>query len=358
MRDLAKWKLTSSSQIFRCCDRGRDLLIHRLTGSTVQATADVLDLLELFNNPMSPASLDGHPAGPNRRTTITHLVELGFLIPANTDEEAEWLKGMLPPDGWRMLQTAHFFIHHVSSEGNTARDFAGLLEKAHALLMKRGIFHPGRKIVAVLCRSRRQFRQFWGPIPLPEWLRAFIHVGRILILDQNKTSYSERRSPGLLSAIVHELVHVFIHQDNMRLPIWTEEGICDYLSRRFDEGRFRTLAAENGVYGLREMEALALNSLFDLDDSPDWGNLCYQQAHSYVKFLVGLAGERRFITCVRSTGLNRSFRQAFREQYERDLDGIEGEWMERYQVSQVKRLRPSAGMRIVENREVCCSTAR
>jgi len=269
-------------------------------------------------------------------------MNMNFLIPESIDEELHWLEGMLAPNETRIFETEHFFTYYYADEGYNARYFTDLMEEAYRLLIARGLSQLRKKILILICHSREQFKQFWGNASLPGWVKIFVHSGRILVVDRKKTN-------NLLQSMSHELMHIFLRQDSSYLPVWLEEGLCEYFSQSYNHNKFRQLVLIKKLYGFKEMEALVKHNLLDLDDSLINENICYRQAHSFVAFLAELAGEKKLMECIRTTSLIRDVRSAFEQHYGLSLDSVEEKWRERYSLINYKKLKPSENLKIIQN---------
>jgi len=349
LKRSASRQLSLSSQLIRQHHEQMPFIINRLTGTAANASPDLLEFLDLFKDPANPAHLYERYCRPDLWLKAAHLMNISFLIPAHIDEEVQWLEGVIGREENKIFETEHFFTYYPDGEGYLARDFTDLMEEAYRFLITKGLPHFKKKILIFICQSREQFKQFWGIAPLPEWVKAFVHLGRILVIDRQKILPIDRKSVGFLRGMAHELVHIFLNRIHTHLPAWMEEGLCEYYSRPYNDSKFKKLAREKMLYGFREMEAFVKHSLLDLDDSPVKENICYQQAHSFVYFLAVLAGEKKLIECIQATGLSKGFRPAFEQHYGRSLDDIEAEWLKTYSLCNYKKLKPSKNLRIIQN---------
>jgi len=341
-------ELVLSRQLIGQNHQDRSVVMNRLVGTSIKVTPEILDFLGLFKDPVHPASLYERYSRPDIWPTASHFMNINFLIPTDIDEEAQLLEGVVGTKERRVFETEHFFTYYFDGEEYLARDFTELMEEAHRLLISKGFSHFKRKILILVCPSRTQFKHFWGMAPLPEWVKAFVYLGRILMVDQQKILPKYRKSAGFFRGMAHELVHIFLNQLRIHLPSWIEEGVCEYYSRPYNDSKFKKLVREKRLYGFREMEALVKHSLLDLDKSPVRENICYQQAHSFVYFITRLTGEKKFIECIRTTGLSKDFHEVFEEHYGQSLDDIELEWREKYSSANFKKMRPSINLRIIK----------
>jgi uncharacterized protein len=341
-------ELVLSKQLIGQYHQGRYEVMNRLAGTSLNATPEILDFLSLFKQPVHPTSLYERYNRPDIWPTASHLMNINFLVPTNVDEEAQILDTVVEIKERRVFETEHFFTYYFDCEVYLARDLTDLMEEVYRLLISKGLLPFKGKILIFLCPSRAQLKQFWGMAPMPEWVKAFVCLGRILVVDQQKIQPIYRKSAGFFRGMTHELVHIFLNQLRVHLPAWIEEGVCEYYSRPYNDSKFKKLVREKRLYGFREMEALVRHSLLDLDTSPVGENICYQQAHSFVYFITRPTGEKKFIECIRTTGLCKDFHEVFEEHYGQSLDDLELEWKKKYSSVNFKKMKPSINLRIIK----------
>jgi uncharacterized protein len=342
-------KLTVSRNLILKRQEKEMIIYHRLAGTAIKSSPNLLEFLDLFKESIYPLSLSEKYMWSDLQATVARLIDIRFLIPEDTDEETQWLEEEIGQDHVKIFQSAHFVTYYPNEEGYFARDYTYLMEEAYCLLTKRGLLQTKNKALILICQSREQFKEFWGVVPLPEWVKAFVSLGRIIVVDQQKFLPKNRKTVWFLQRMAHELVHIFLNELHTHLPVWMEEGVCEYYSRPYDEDRFKILLMRKRIYGFREMEALVRNSLLDLDDSPVKENICYQQAHSFVAYLANLKGEKTLLKCIRDTGLSKDLRSLFQQYYGQSLDEAERQWLKMYPEGNYSKLRTSKNLRIIQN---------
>jgi len=149
--------------------------------------------------------------------------------------------------------------------------------------------------------------------------------------------------------MAHELVHIFLGQMVCQLPIWLEEGLCEYFSKPNLEKSFFSLCNQKKIYGFNEMELLADQNLLDLDDSQVKENICYRQSHSFVSYLISLKGKKIFMACVTAIGLDSNFKIRFKEFYNRSVDDMEQEWQQKHPQIHLAKLKTSKNLRVIKS---------
>jgi len=309
----------------------RPILVHELTGSEIASTPDLDAFLDGFARERSQNPRDDLALGCKELPSISDLRKLNFLVPPGIDEERQWVESRDVLKRYRCLASAHFRLYYQGRREIT-RSYASYLERAYTVLRSRFPLHLKRRATVVLCALEAHFSELWGERPFPEWMKAFAAMGSILVLNIREIGTAIRESPALLSIMMHELVHIALLQNYVRVPIWMEEGLCEYYSRPYSDSRFRRLLKHKKIFGLRELEMLPSNSLLELDDSPGGDNICYRQSHSIVAFMVGLWGESKFLSCIKATGFGpgKSISEIIRNMHLGQLDELEDRWQARY----------------------------
>ena len=155
----------------------------------------------------------------------------------------------------------------------------------------------------------------------------FVVAHFILIVDKQKVMKLSQYNNSWMVHIIHELAHIFLGSINTRLPIWLEEGICEYYSKQYNT--FGFLNPENKIrpVNFKQIESLIQNSYFDASNAETKLSLFYWQSHSFVRFLVKYWGEKKISDCIQSAGLKYDFYFLFNRIYSRSFEKIEKEWL-------------------------------
>ena len=321
-------KLTLSRQLIYRRVGGNGAIIHRLSGTAIAASTDLLALLNRFKEPASAWSVVKHYDQKDIRAIIARLMDMHFLVSETFDEEFVWMNDQTGQKQKSKLNTDHFMTFCPDDSLTLAMELMQILEELHLHLVTRGMPPLKKAAILAMCGSREEFGRFWGDAKLPAWPKAFVTRGRILVVDIAKTERLDRTETGFQRGLLHELVHLCLNQSSWQLPVWLEEGLCEYFSQPYNQLEFMRMARKKGIYGIRELEIFAEHSLLDLDDSPVVENICYRQSHSFVHYLASLMGHAKLMKCIQKTELGKDFGSNFQEDYGRSLSGIEDEWLE------------------------------
>lgn len=350
-------KLCLSRQLMHQHSQMAPVVIHTMSGNAIQASAEILKFLNHFKEPNDAMSLREQYDSKDLRTAIGRLIDLGFLISDGFDEELDWLRKQPGPAEKREFNTEHCIMFYPDEAGPLARELSNILEALYFFLISQGLPSLKKAVLVCLCGSRKEFGQFWGAANLPDWPKAFVAKGRILVIDLQKLAKIDRSKEMFQRGMIHELVHIFINQISWKLPIWLEEGLCEYFSQPYSLNDFRRLAKEKKLYGIREIELAVEHSLLDLDRSPVFENICYWQSHSLVRYLVSLRGKDKLLQCVQETDLGQDFRTVFKNFYGYSLNDFEDEWLIHIASSSNikdfssvhRKLRSSKNLKYIEN---------
>ncbi|WP_300464407.1 radical SAM protein [Desulfobacula sp.] len=252
----------------------------------------------------------------------------------------------------KQFETKHFLILYSGNSDYLFRNFSDFMEDVYQSLSLKFLSPIDQKITVYTCKNREEFQEFWGPSAMPDWPDAFVFSSNLLIIDPQKIRQLDSEKKGSFKGMAHELSHIFLGQMACQLPIWLEEGLCEYFSKPDLERSFLLLCRHKKIYGFNEIEMLSRQSLLDLDDSTVKENICYRQSHSFVSYLIRLKGETYFMDCVSSIGLDSTFKIRFQKLYHRSIEDVEQEWQKKYPQIQVAGLKPSKNLRIIKNASI------
>jgi len=345
----------SKNLVLRKNDEKEELLINRLSSTAIKSSNILLSVLNgLRKKQILLSTLFSEYNNHELPKSIAQLLHLNFLISDSINEDFEWLKSKVDMNCIKQFRTKHFLTLYSDCVDCQARGFSDFMEKVyHSICLKlflpiNQIFQNDKKIIIYICKERDEFQKFWGPTTAPDWADAFVYSSNLMIIDQQKIMQLDVKSQGLFMGMAHELVHIFLGCMACQLPIWLEEGLCEYFSKPNLEKSFCLICSQKKIYDFSELELLARQSFFDLDNSKVRENICYRQSHSFVSYLINLKGEKYFMNCVAAVGLDSTFKTRFQEFYNRSVDEVEQEWQQKYPQTQVARLQVSKNLRVIK----------
>lgn len=183
--------------------------------------------------------------------------------------------------GFRILDKKEYtvFSQYSSSE---IKDFIGLVDKALNSLNK--IFGECKKKIKVyLFNNKEDMIYYSGFYSYPEWVTGFA----------SRSSYYQY-SPKIGRRLIHELCHVYIHQNKKgAVPLWLEEGFCEYMVyTQKDKARLDNLLRKNELIPFDTLFPRAGVGLLKYDNRILDDNLAYIQSFSLVDYLIKEFGLR------------------------------------------------------------------
>jgi len=342
-QDISNQKIAlSRNLLLKHTDEAGELLINRLSSTAIKSSKKLRSFLNHFSEkPILLSSLLSEYSDADSLKAISHLLKINFLIPDSANEDLEWLKSRLDMNNIKQFETKHFLILYSDGIDYLIRRFSDFMEDVYSFLLVRHCLSIDQKINIYICKDRYEFGEFWGSAPLPDWPNAFVFSRNLLIVDlKNKCSFQ---------GMAHELAHIFIGQMGCQLPVWLEEGLCEYFSKSNFNKPFFPDCRQKKIYGFKEIELFAKNSLLDLDDSQVDENICYQQSHSFVAYLINLKGKAYFMDCIASIGINSTFKSRFQEFYHQPMEIAEQKWHQKYSQLKMTKLKTSKNIRIIRS---------
>lgn len=180
-------------------------------------------------------------------------------------------------------------------------------------------FYQSYKIPVVVY-NKQEYQQTM--VDAPGWAEA-IYDGKIrLAISPNQTNFKQ-----LMSDVVHEYTHVIVGAvTNNNCPRWFNEGLAKYEEYR------------HGIAPRIYMLAMAYNSkqLISWDKinevivSPDKNQalLAYQQAFSFVYYLVQRYGMYNITKLLKTLGTGTDFDTAFKKVYNTPIATAQNDWQQ------------------------------
>jgi tetratricopeptide (TPR) repeat protein len=228
-----------------------------------------------------------------RSTFITSLLWLlalslfALATPARTPDA---------PDQWLEVHTAHFVVSTNASERD-GRHIANQFERVRAM------FHqafptlrvdPSQPIAIIAARNESTMKA-WVP---EDWeVPGHLHPAGLFRPSEDKDYVVLRldaEGTNSLHIVYHEYTHVLLHLNFIRLPLWLDEGICEFFgnSALNEKGAHTGAMDPAHLYVLRQKAWLPLETLFAVDNQSPYYNekdpasLFYAESWAVVHFLL------------------------------------------------------------------------
>jgi len=184
-------------------------------------------------------------------------------------------------------------------------------------------YRPQSVITIILTRSRAEYESY-ARRGLPEWSQAVAFTREKLIILKIETAEELKRSPEIL---LHELVHIFVADrfPGVRLPVWLNEGLAQYLSG-YKFSLDDRIAIANALSVKKIMPLSEIDSL--LDFSPMKARLAYLQSLAAVQFFVNEYGIHALQQLILKLAEHRSLDEAFSAAVGHDFIDFEIFWYE------------------------------
>ncbi|RLB92342.1 MAG: hypothetical protein DRH26_06475 [Deltaproteobacteria bacterium] len=298
-------------------------IVHNLSGYAISASKDMLEFMDSFKQPRAPCDALKIYSIPDITRIIQVLVKNSMLLDLSTDEELAFLKEKTSDFSKNRIDTTNCICFYPISHTGTAQKFVHAIELLYLNLSKK--FNPLRqRLLIYLCQDRKELAGFWFEPLIPPWIKAFVACRRILVADINKFEIIDDR--GFKQGMSHEITHILLSDFNVKLPVWLEEGLCEYFSKPDPTETLLALMKKKQLLSFKKMESRTMHTLLDIDNSRTQENICYHQSHSFVSYLCKTFGERKILSCITEMGLQKDFSQTFYKNTNKHLDEIERKW--------------------------------
>lgn len=195
-------------------------------------------------------------------------------------------------------------------------DIAGKLKKILGFALT-------QPVSIVICSNRRELIQL-SEQQLPSWLLG------LAIPDKNTIGIDGSKLGAVynnLRAVVkHEMCHLYLgaweRTHRKRLPLWFNEGICEWISGAF-HGSYQQDLLIN-VVGDNLLPLARLESQFP--DDPTQARLAYLQVRHIIEYIIGRYGPQVVPQILQNYAQSIYFSTAIRESLGIRLDTLEQEW--------------------------------
>ena len=324
---LLEKPLTYSRQLKIERNAHRPRLTHALSGKVVEVSTDMLELIDSFRNVTKPASLLERYHISNLSQIVHMLLRNHVLIPATMDEELEHLNQKYSASNKRNYETENCICLYSHKDRRPAENFTQLIQNLYSSLESK--FKPLRqKMIIYVAENREELTHFWFEPFCPPWITGFVVLRRVLAIDLDKIRNDDWESVRFKAGMTHEIVHMLLSNHSICLPKWLEEGVCEYFSKPDPDQNLLNLMEQKKLLTFKELEAKAVHTLLDIDNSKTDDNICYHQAHSFVRYLCGAFGEDAVIRWIDSIGINLEISDKFYELFGKNLIEMEQTWFQ------------------------------
>ncbi len=301
-------------------------IVHGLSGFAIQASEDMLEYIDSFKQPQIPLDVLNKYHIPNITQITAKLVKNNILLELSKDEELEYIEERMSSFSKNRIDTLNCICLFPLKNNGSAKKFSQFIETLYLSLSTR--IQPLRqKIIIYLCQDKNELAGFWFEPQIPLWINAFIASRRILVADIKgiKNMIGKKAQPGMS----HEIMHILLGEYNVRIPIWLEEGLCEYFSKQDPNVKLLELIRQKKLLSFKELEAGTRHTLLDIDNARTQENICYHQSHSFVSFICKTFGEKEILNSLKDMSLQKDFSQVFYENTGKTLDEMEKEWLKR-----------------------------
>lgn len=314
-------RLVASGQIV-IDDTSPDRITHRLRQETFDVDDQDRALLAHFAG-------DGQTAASCKASgdlpRIVRLMDQAALLPIDFDEEYEWLEGQLPGD-YKPLKGKQCVVFGREGSYPLMQTTAELIDGALDGLGSCIVAPPRQPILVVLADSDAVFSLCWSATSIQDWVTMYTGARRILLLRSRPSAGLPGDPARGSQQLRHELAHFLIGQGRFNLPIWLEEGLCEFIAKGPATEEAWKSIREAPVVRFRDVERMGAETLIDLDRRPPGANPYYLHAWAFVTSLVETLGDGCVQTLLRKTSCGVAFGQACRELLGADLSELENHW--------------------------------
>ncbi len=317
--------LKTSSQIIFSRDSEGLFVTNRMLGSKLSISDDTAEFISAFDSAKTLKDINDEFSVSGIEDYVRTLKSNGVLVDSNWAEEESLLLqsiGSRPKE----LIVKNVKIYHTRANHESAAHIGDSVKKASQRLLSKGLPVYDGLIHVYLCDDRKVMDSLWGK-RTPDSVNGFVLARRIYVADAVKHSPEFCMTETFIESMMHEIVHMYIGKLTLALPIWLEEGICEYYSRSLEEIERSSILKANSVYSFSDIELLCKHTLLDLDPSRVRDNLCYAQSHCFVDFLSKKISDHNVYGFLKNLEIGMGVKDGFKNSGV-DLEKAEMTWRE------------------------------
>ncbi len=268
----------------------------------------------LYKQGRSEDAIEAWETAIAKGTKTASLRRLADRVKRETEVERQFLES----------RTTHFDIRYDGAIQRTVLESVHReLESAYDRVGEILSHHP-EDAVPVVLYSRSGFSRVTEG---HRWV-AGLFDGRIRIpVDRESRSGRSRIADQIGDTLVHEYTHYVIHDLSPRCPTWLHEGVAQWIEGRGLAEANRRLARARALDRLSPV--LQLTRSFAKTEDPDAARLQYDQALSFVGFLVERYGGAAVIPrLLRALTKGKDVDVALKETLGIEASAVEAAWLE------------------------------
>ena len=222
------------------------------------------------------------------------------------------------------LRTPDVSVSYDAALAIPARDVAAAFPAIRARLEVTFDLKMKRAPEILLVRERQDFlKMTQNPLTV-----AFASPARnLIVIDQSKM----RVHPFTMhSTLEHEMCHILLHQqiDSKRLPLWLDEGLCQWVSNGIDEIILnqKISALHGAALSRRMLPIVHLQHRFPGDR--EGRLLAYEASKRFTIFIMNEYGQPGLLDLLKHLAEGEDIQTAVVKVFSTSLDSIEQQWRE------------------------------
>lgn len=174
-----------------------------------------------------------------------------------------------------------------------------------------------KKINIYLFDNKEDLFFYSGAYHYPDWVSGF---------TTSNMTYFQYGNMGARS-LVHELCHLYIQNlAKNKIPTWLNEGFSEFVSNEDNAHKLKELMKKKKLLSFKKLSNC--KDLLEYDKDILDSNICYNQSHNFVRYLVNNFGIDKVMKFV--TNKYDDFYKHFFDITEKDFFEVEKEWLKNF----------------------------
>lgn len=302
------------------------LIEHDLNGTQLEVSEDLLWFLDLFKTSENSRKLLKAKGLLHLSNLVLALKKDRFLVPIDIRESIEWFKQQIDFEALNKVSSKHYIIYHNKNKQILTQYLVQELETIYENLIVRGLPELKSQIIVYICNGRDEFNTFFGSTIAPESLYTFVIARSIVILDSSRINLSKTLSQGKMIELTHEIAHIFLGEMSIQLPMWFEEGFCEWSSKSITS-RHTTFIRKSGIENFQNVDTIISRSTEYTNISKKKLGILYLQSHCFFDYLAKSFGINNILKFIKSVSLSNYFFEQFSSVFKASFEDTVFRWM-------------------------------
>lgn len=301
---------------------GTFLILHERNHTVIEATSEVIHIIDQCITPQAPNSEDPEEQKLYRLLTRIHFLHnQAYGESESYDILNHWLHRFEKKTKSFSYQnlTAIYAARIQEPVQEILIEILKIAQELHTELL------AFRQPLYILFLTPKEYESLQKDFHVPPDISAFVDSRTLLIMDYESYFQSDN-TKSFYPTIRHELIHILFGQYAYYLPFWMEEGMCEYYSKKYRMDYLNYGLKEEAFISFPEIHSEKINYISQLSMFDKIQHVFYMQAASFMNFLFQTLTSRRIWSLLKRSSIRRDFFDVLETESKITLTDLQAQW--------------------------------